>query len=288
GKFNYYEIYNISPAAYKLNANDTIKTWTKIVNFKNVTRYMLVPPGYDENYVNKIIEADSGSSGDYYVVLTTRPTATAKADDKILSFTAVINNTYGTYYVVVPANYDEGRYNDIVASYQGYYDYWTIYNTKPSVMNIGDTIQQWTKVIDSKTVVRYVIVPPYFDQAKLEDIKNKDLATQTSSYYVVTNSKPVKIESNDIIESWYNLNSGMKWMLLPANYSVVKKNDAIAKDTNSFDYYKMYSSSPSKKVETDEVISTYHPTYGTVWMLVPQNYDQGKVNQGMAGKDVTV
>lgn len=288
GKFSYYEIYNVSPAAYKLNANDSVKTWTKIVNFRNVTRYMLVPPGYDENYVNKLIEEDSGSSGDYYVVLTTKPSATAKADDKILSFTAMINNTYGTFYVVVPANYDEGRYNDIVASYQGYYDYWTIYNTKPTTMNPGDTIQQWTKIVDSKTITRYIIVPPYFDQAKLDDIKNKDLATQTSSYYVVTNSKPVKINSTDIIESWYNLNSGMKWMLLPADFSVVKKNDAIAKDMRSYDYYKMYSASPTKKAETDEVISTYHPTYGTVYMLVPQNYDQGKVNQGLAGKDVTV
>ncbi len=287
-EFKYYEIYNINPESYKNRASDSVKSWTAVVDFKTVTRYMLVPYGYDEDYVNSLIEADSGNYDGYYTVYTQKPNV-KEPTDQILTFTAALNYQYVTYYVLVPKNYDVGRYNDIVAKYRGYYEYWTIYNTKPVTTSSDDIIESWTKIIDSKTVTRYILLPPHYSKKMLDEIKEKDLATQTSAYYSVTTSYPTKLDKTDIIQSWYNTTQKVtKYILLPKDYNPVKRNDIIAADTGIYDYYKMYSKSPAKKTGSDIILEITHMTYGKIFMLVPEDYEQSKVNLGMAGVDVTV
>ncbi len=284
--FEYYEIYNISPEAYKKRATDVVKTWTSVVNYKSVTRYILLPEGYSQSYLDQIIAADSGSSlGGYYAVSMDKPALKASTD-QILQFTNIVNGNYVTYYVLVPANYDQAKYNDILAKYMGYYEYWKIYTTKPTVISAQDSVQQWTKIVDSKTTTRYVLLPPHYDVNLFTKLKNEDLQTQTSSYYVVSSSEPGKIESTDIVLSWWNSNANsIRWMLVPANYDVLKRNDAMSKDSGVYDYYKMYSTVPALKANGDRALGVLY-NGKTVYVLVPADYDQAKLNLAMQGKDV--
>lgn len=287
--YNYWTIYNVDPTSHKLLSTDLIKTWTATVNYKSVTRYMLVPSIYDEAKLNNIIAKDTGvSAGGYYGVSTSRP-ALKVSTDKVLEFTAkTVSNgvTYtATYYVLVPQNYDEAKYNDAVASINGY-EYYTIYTTKPAKKLTVDEIIEWNKIIDSKNVTRYVLVPTGYSPAVVSNLKNNDLATQTTAYYVVSTTYPSVISADDVIWSWRNPSSGtVKYMLLPANYSTLKRNDIQVSDTGAYDYYHIYSTSPKVK-QTDDNILRITGSTGTIYMLVPAVYDQNKVNDAWSGKDV--
>ncbi len=286
GKFDYWTIYNISPDKYKIMPSDLVKTWTTTVNYQAVTRYMLVPERYNENLLEQMIAEDSGSYyGGYYSVSTTQPALKASGDT-ILSFYSYNNNVYQVYYVLVPDKYDEARYNDAVAAYNGH-EYWKVYTTKPATKYTGDVVMNWTKIVDSKSVSRYILLPPGYDEAAFISIKNQDLETQTSSYYVVTSTYPTLINSKtDSVWMWYNNKSkSTKYMLLPENYDILKKNDIINKDTGTFEYYSIYSTQPTAKADGDQVLRSYYEG-GVVYMLIPKDYDQAKVNQGMAGVEV--
>ncbi len=283
-QFQYWTVYNVDPSSGRYRPDDTVQSWISTVNYRSQTRYILLPVNYDTARLERIIAADSGSvAGGYYAASITQPAQKASTD-KILSFTAVVNNAYVTYYVLVPENYDEARYNDVKAAYTGQYDYYTIYNTQPAKKTSLDYVDSWTKVIDSKVTTRYMLLPYGYDTVTATEYKNKDLATQTSNYYTVTTVRPAKIDATDVIESFYNPSTGvLKYMLVPANCNAIKRNDAIMKDTGIYEYYTMYSTQPPKRTDTDIIQPITYPTYGTVYMLLPQNYDQDKLNQGLKG-----
>lgn len=288
--YDYWTVYNVPLDSHKIFSNDLVKTWTATVNYKSVTRYILVPSIYDETKLNNIIAADTGTtSGGYYGVYTTKPNVKASGD-KILEFDAqqVSNGiTYtAKFYVLVPANYDEAKYNDAVATVNGY-QYYTIYTTQPSKKLASDEYQSWTKLVDSKNVTRWVLLPPGYSAAYVQELKNKDMATQTSSYYVVSTTYPSVINATDIVWRWTNPTSGTtKYMLLPSNYSTLKRNDLVSKDTGVYEYYHIYSTQP-KTIAADDQILPATSASGIIYMLVPKDADQNKVNQGMAGQDVT-
>lgn len=286
-QYQYWTVYNADPSSYRFRSDDVVKSWLSTVNYRSQTRYILLPANYDTARLDRIITADSGSvEGGYYAASVTPPTT--KADgDQVLQFTAVINNAYVTYYVLVPANYDEGRYNDVRAAYTGTYDYYTIYSTQPTKKTSLDTIEQWTKVIGSKATARYMLLPGGYDLQTVNDMKNKDLATQSANYYSVTTTQPAKIDASDLIYTWVNSTGTLKFMLLPANYSIVKRNDTVAKDSGEYRYYTMYSVQPTKKADADTVYSVDHQIYGKVYMLLPQNYDNQKMQDGFKGMDVS-
>lgn len=286
-QFQYWTVYNVDPSSSKFRPDDEVQSWLSTVNYRSQTRYILLPAGYDKTRLERIIASDSGSAAGGYYAASITPPNTKASGDQVLQFTAVVNNAYVTYYVLVPANYDEARYNDVRAAYTGTYDYYTIYNTEPKKRTSLDTVEKWTKIVDSKVNTRYMLLPAGYDQVTVNDMKNKDLATQSSNYYSVTTVQPAKIDSNDIVYTWVTSTGTLKFMLLPANYSVVKRNDAVAKDGNEYRYYAMYSVQPPKKTDSDIVYSANHLTYGTVFMLLPQNYDNQKMQDGFKGMDVS-
>ena len=121
------------------------------------------------------------------------------------------------------------------------------------------------------------------DEALFQQYKSQDLSTSSSAYYTVSTAYPTLLASTDQVWMWYNKKQNVtKYMLLPANFDVLKRNEIIYKDTGVFDYYTIYSTVPTKQLDTDQVlVASYNG--GTVYMLVPQNYDQDKVNKGLAG-----
>ena len=283
GTIEYWKVYNKSPENKKFLSTDIVKSWTSTVNYKAVTRYILLPFGYSEDKLNQIISADSGVNyGGYYSVSESRPTLKA-SNDQIISFPVTVQGVSKTYYVLAPANYDEAKVNDAIAAFKGVYEPWLIYTVEPKSQYSYYTVQKWTKVVDGKQTTRYMLVPPGYDENLLKDYINKDLGTSSSAYYSITTSYPVTIASSDKIWMWYNSReSTTKYMLLPEKFNVLKRNDLINADTGTFEYYTIYSNKPSSKT-ADDVILTPQYNGGVVYMLVPKDWDQTKVNQGLAG-----
>ncbi|MDY3792477.1 MAG: Ig-like domain-containing protein [Oscillospiraceae bacterium] len=283
GTIEYWKVYNKSPENKKFLSTDIVKSWTSTVNYKAVTRYILLPFGYSEDKLNQIISADSGVNyGGYYSVSESRPTLKA-SNDQIISFPVTVQGVSKTYYVLAPANYDEAKVNDAIAAFKGVYEPWLIYTVEPKSQYSYYTVQKWTKVVDGKQTTRYMLVPPGYDENLLKDYINKDLGTSSSAYYSITTSYPVSIASSDKIWMWYNSRENTtKYMLLPEKFNVLKRNDLINADTGTFEYYTIYSNKPSTK-SADDVILTPQYNGGVVYMLVPKDWDQAKVNQGLAG-----
>lgn len=279
----YWKVYNKSPENKKFLSTDIVKSWTATVNYKAVTRYILLPFGYSEDKLNQIITADSGINyGGYYSVSETKPTLKA-ANDQVIPFPVTVQGVTKTYYVLAPANYDEAKVNDAIAAFKGVYEPWLIYTVEPKLPNSYYTIQKWTKVIDGKQTLRFMLVPPGYDENLLKEYINKDLGTSSSAYYTISTSYPTPIESTDKIWMWYNAKQGTtKYMLLPEKFDVLKRNDLINKDTGVYEYYTIYSTKPAVKA-SDDVILTPQYNGGVVYMLVPKDWDQTKVNQGLAG-----
>ncbi len=283
GKFEYWTIYNTSPEKYKLLYTDVVKTWTKTINSVQTTRYVLLPLNYSETRLNELIASDSGTgTGGYYSVSTTQP-AFKTSTDQVITFQAYVNNAYVTCYILVPQNYDEARVNDAIALYTGKYEYWKVYTTSPVKQLSYDVIQSWTKVIDSVTTTRYMLLPTGYDETLFQQYKNQDISTSNSAYYSVTTVYPTLLSSSDQVWMWYNTKQAVtKYMLLPANFDVLKRNEIVYNDTGVFDYYTIYSTVPTKHYDTDQVLNALYQG-GTVYMLVPQDYDQDKVTRGLSG-----
>ncbi|MGN0642712.1 MAG: Ig-like domain-containing protein [Huintestinicola sp.] len=288
GKYEYWTIYNTTPT--KIYGTDIVYSYVANVNYTSVTRYVLLPYGYSEEKLNQLIASDSGTATDgYYSVYTSTPQK-KNPTDIVLSFYGTKDGVSTLYYVLVPADYDEAKYNDVVAAYTGMYSYWTIYTVKPKQNLPTDVIQSWTKIINSKNTTRYILLPYGYSEELLTQIKNKDLGSQTSSYYVVSTTIPSLIESTDTIYQWYNASAKtFKYMLLPANPNILKRNDIVYADTKVFEYYTIYSTSPTKIKSDDVVLKLYSSTYGQyIYMLVPVDYTADKVTKAMNGETVTV
>ena len=282
-RFEYWTIYTTSPEKYKLLYTDVVKTWTKTINSVQSIRYVLLPLNYSEAKLNELIASDTGSSADgYYAVSTTQPTFKASTD-QVITFQAYVNNNYVTCYILVPQNYDEARVNDAIALYTGKYDYWKVYTRQPVKQLSYDIIQSWTKVVNSVSTTRYMLLPTGYDEALFQQYKNQDISSSSSAYYTVTTVYPTLIANTDQVWMWYNTKQKVtKYMLLPANFDVLKRNEIVYKDTGVFDYYTIYSTAPTKRADTDQILNVMYQG-GTVFMLVPENYDQDKVNRGLAG-----
>lgn len=282
-KFEYWTIYTTSPENYKLLYTDVVKSWTKVINSIQSTRYVLLPLNYSEARLSELIASDTGSSANgYYSVSTTQPTFKASTD-QVITFQAYVNNNYITCYILVPQNYDEARVNDAIALFTGKYEYWKVYTTQPVKQLSYDVIQSWTKVVDSVTTTRYMLLPTGYDENLFQQYKNQDIGSSSSAYYTVTTVYPTLIASTDQVWIWYNTKQNVtKYMLLPANFDVLKRNEIVYKDTGVFDYYTIYSTSPTKHLDTDQILKVMYQG-GTVYMLVPENYDPDKVNRGLAG-----
>ncbi|MGN1416415.1 MAG: Ig domain-containing protein [Oscillospiraceae bacterium] len=277
GKFNYWIIYNASPVPQA--STDVVKSWQASVDGVLYTRYILLPAGYSESRLKQIMEDDTAANNTYYAVSETEPKKTSEGDT-VYKFTS----GYKTMYILLPANYDAAKRDTAVAKYTGSYSYYTVYTEKPEGSMSTDVVKSWKKVIDGKAETRYMLLPAGYSEEFYNSLVNDDVNNSGAYYYTVTATFPTKTQSSDEIISWYNAKQGVyKYMVLPANYDALKKNDTIYADTGVFEYYKAYSVSPANKKlsETDQVISFKDSTYGNVYILVPKDYDQAKLNEAI-------
>lgn len=252
----YYEFYNTSPAS-KLLYNDEI---IKIQPTGTAVYYMLVPANYDIAYVNTLV-AQKFNVYEYYKVYSAVPVRKAANDTYKQFYHSNVNYTYGYRYVLVPANFDEVQYNTVVAKYNNKYEYYTVYNENPARPNNWDYTETWqvTDAVTGKIVTRYMLVPyNNYDQTKIDEIKNKDqAANSTSKYYTAYSTYPTINKNTDYIISYYK-NGAPVYMVVPKNRTqsdIVKANDAILKDTGIYEYNVMYSTLPTTyDVNTEDYV----------------------------------
>lgn len=253
----YYEFYTTSPTAKLLYTDEIIRiqpTGTA------TTYYMLVPANYDPAYINTLT-AQKFNVYDYYKVYTAIPARKTSTDTYQQFYNANSSYTYGYRYVLLPANYDEIQYNTAVAKYNNRFEYYTIYSENPVKQNSWDTVETWNvnDPITGRIITRYLLVPynnP--DRTKIDEIKSKDqAANSTSKYYVAYSTYPTINKNTDYIISYYK-NGAPVYMVVPKNRTqsdIVKANDAILKDTGIYEYNVMYSTLPTTyDVNTEDYV----------------------------------
>ncbi len=280
GKYNYWTVYNCSPA--KKSADDVVKSWQASVDGIVYTRYVLLPVGYSEAQLKEIMDSDTSANSVYYAVSQTSPQKN-EASDSVYTF----SSGGKVLYILLPANFDNVKRDTAVAKYTGNFNYYTIYSEQPTKLVSTDSVKNWQKIIDNKAETRYMLLPAGYSEDLFNSLKNEDVNGQ-NVYYVVSTTRPTPIQSGDTPYGWFNKKTGTyKYMLIPADPDILKINNTVYADTGVFEYYKVYSISPEsgKLTPDDKVITTRDASLGTIYILVPNDYDQKKVDDAI--KEVT-
>ncbi len=165
--------------------------------------------------------------------------------------------------------------------------YYEIYDTRP-------TVQSPDKVIEirlSANSVYYMIVPKDYDPAYANSLIAKKFSRY--SYYTIYNEYPSRTAVGDSVYEFYHSNSkynyGLRYVLVPAttnNYDQVKLNTAVAQYNEKFEYWTVYSVSPTKNdtwgdtVEQWQITDSKTGAVSNRYLLVPYyGYDIDRINQ---------
>lgn len=292
----YYKLLTVKPTT-KILQTDTV------IAFQNGTTayYMLVPYGYDPAYANSVA-AKALNSYSYNLVYDTTPQKKL-ANDQVIPKNVVFNGTTQARYVLAPYGYDTAFVDTIFAKYSGKYDYYTVYTEKPATTSFSDEILSWTVSKSNattgkvETTARYMLVPFGYDETKANDIKTKDMNSNTSALtYTVYSTLPSVDSVNFRVIQWIRGNNENRYMVIPTNgCDYVKRNDVVRKDVGYFSYYVAYSEKPTiTNSETEAIYSlTLQDTDGTlddVYILYnPKDTDyQSKINAAISGSSAYI
>lgn len=292
----YYKLLTVKPTT-KILQTDTV------IAFQNGTTsyYMLVPYGYDPAYANSVA-AKALNSYSYNLVYDTTPQKKL-SNDQVIPKNVVFNGTTQARYVLAPYGYDTAFVDTIFAKYSGKYDYYTVYTEKPATTSFSDEILSWTVSKSNattgkvETTARYMLVPFGYDETKANDIKTKDMNSNTSALtYTVYSTLPSVDSVNFRVIQWIRGNNENRYMVIPTNgCDYVKRNDVVRKDVGYFSYYVAYSEKPTiTNSETEAIYSlTLQDTDGTlsdVYILYnPKDTDyQSKINAAISGSSAYI
>jgi len=281
GSSEYYTFYNTEPAK-KLSTDKVIKIQT--TNSYNYV-YMLVPEKYDEAYTNTLI-AQKFSKYSYYTVYQTLPRQSST--DRYYEFISENNSYYGSRYVLLPQDYDQVKLNTVVAKYNNKFEYYTVYNERPTLRDTWDDVRTWN-VYDStgRTVTRYMLVPSFnvVDESRVQEIINNDMnANNVYSYYTVYTKQPV-VNSNSDTLVFFTKSGSPRYMIVPiSGADILKRNDAIQKETGTYEPYIMYSTKPT--ATAGQHISTF--SYGGRTVYVLCTYEEGTAEDTAALNNITI
>lgn len=292
----YYKLLTVKPTT-KILQTDTV------IAFQNGTTayYMLVPYGYDPAYANSVA-AKALNSYSYNLVYDTTPQKKL-ANDQVIPKNVVFNGTTQARYVLAPYGYDTAFVDTVFAKYSGKYDYYTVYTEKPATTSFSDEILSWTVSKSNattgkvETTARYMLVPFGYDETKANDIKTKDMNSNTSALtYTVYSTLPSVDSVNFRVIQWIRGNNENRYMVIPTNgCDYVKRNDVVRKDVGYFSYYVVYSEKPTiTNSETEAIYPlTLQDTDGTlddVYILYnPKDTDyQSKINAAIGGSSAYI
>lgn len=292
----YYKLLTTKPTT-KILQTDTVIAFQS----GTTTYYMLVPYGYDPAYANTVA-AKTLNSYSYNLVYDTVPQK--KLDnDQIINKNVVFNGSTQTRYVLTPYGYDNAFIETIFAKYSGVYEYYTVYTERPTLSTWTDEVLAWnitkTNAVTGKTEssARYILVPMGYDEAKVKEIKDKDMNTNEGvAFYTVYSTLPTVDPIKCRVIQWVKGNNENRYMVVPTtgcNY--VKRNDIVRKDVGYFSYYVVYSDKPTIKSPDVEAIYqlTLQDSDGKlidVYILYnPKDTDyQAKINAAISGSSAYI
>lgn len=176
GKYEYYVIYNESPAK---DTWDNIETWNVLdsATGRTVTRYMLVPYNVDRSKADAIKQKDQEANKvyQYYTAYTTYPTVNTTTDSVIMYRK---NNSY--VYMIVPKNDANSviKANDAILKDTGVYEYNVMYSTAPT--NYDLTTEGFVPLTSGNTT--YYILYKIYDANGNVVNANTVISTASNTY----------------------------------------------------------------------------------------------------------
>ncbi|MCL2053866.1 MAG: Ig-like domain-containing protein [Oscillospiraceae bacterium] len=217
-----------------LTPSDQVLTFTE----GNITRYMLVPSGYDAALANTAF-ASALNIYNYYIVYSQRP-PTRATGDTVRNFTANINNRNEARFILVPRNPDEAQLATAQADYTKVWEYHTIYNIRPTTRVNSDRIEQWTITDENnRNVQRYMLVPNW-DNGYAQQLIDEDRNNSSSfTHYTMLNSYPANVSNSDLVLHWTSINNNSsnvtRYMVVPRNTwnTRIEANNAAINRPNS-------------------------------------------------------
>ena len=274
----YYEIYTTQPT--KLLTTDLI---IKVPVNNTTTYFMLVPADYDPAKTNTLF-AKKLNKYSYYEVYDSQPGRNSTGDTYKTFYHSNKKYPYGARYILLPANYDEVKYQTAIAKYDEYYDYYTVYNEKPIVQDSWDWTDTWT-VKDASTgatVTRYMLLPYNYDKDRAESIKNKDKESNNTykqfTPYSVNDSSMPKIDADKEKLLRYVDSSKNEWFIIVPNSDslsdMTKANDFIMTKTGIYEYNVFYSTKPTPKDNEDFI--GYQDGSKTYYVLFKKDVGQSE------------
>lgn len=283
----YYELYPTRPST-KLTSTDQLLTFP--VN-TYTSYYMLVPANYDPAQANTVA-AQKLNKYSYYQVYTTLPGRIASNDTYNEFVHSNASYNYGSRYILLPANYDKVKLNTAIAKYNNRYEYYTIYNEKPSTYqgSSWDDIKSW-EVIDAstgKTITRYMLVPyNNYDQDRIDKIIADDRgSSNVYNYYAVYSTYP-NIDSTKDSVVYYTKAGSPRYMVVPkTGVDILKRNEAIKNDTGVYNYYVMYETAPTADSTKGEYVLASQ--YGSKWIYVLCNKDKNSEDHRLLWANITM
>ncbi|MBD5146490.1 MAG: hypothetical protein HDT21_11380 [Ruminococcus sp.] len=258
----------------------TVTAGTTSGNYKNFT-VKGVSAGtttvrfYDKSNTKKYVDVPITVTNNlaYYELYPTRPTSLLLSTDKIISVSA---NSYTTYYMLVPANYDPAYANTVIAQKLNKYSYYEVYTARPGRISNNDTYSEFSHTNSVYNYgTRYVLLPANYDKVKL----NTAIAKYNGrfEYYTVYNERPNVQDNWDDVKTWSVIDASTgksvtRYMLVPYNYDQDKIDKIITDDkgsSNTYNYYTIYNTYPTVNAQTDDVVMY---TKSGVWryMVVPK------------------
>jgi hypothetical protein len=188
GEFEYYSIYNSRPNT--IVRTDSIQTWQIVDNTgETVTRFVLLPSGYDANRLAALKSADlsANETFTYYKVLETAP-INAPNNADVVSWRNSRLNAY-RYMIVPRLNCDFVKRNDAIYNDTGIYWYYNAYSTSPTVKDASkEKVQSYWVQSGEKTVQIYILIDMTDKdaQTKLNTALNGTLYTREQGNYANT------------------------------------------------------------------------------------------------------
>lgn len=151
------------------------------ITSNGMVEYMVVPEysQVDLSQYKYVLNFDGSSyfvKGNYYKVVNAVPRKKVSSD-VVLSW-----NTYTGQreYMLVPANYDKVRAETVRAKNSGEYQYYTVYSSKPRKTSSSDIIIDFYN--DNAEEYRYILVPRNYNEDKVDNLIDSDVASTSSSY----------------------------------------------------------------------------------------------------------
>ena len=280
----YYEMYTARPTSL-LASTDKILNYT---TSSYITYYMLVPSNYDPAYANTVA-AQKLNKYTYYEIYTTLPSRIA-SNDTYNEFThSNYSYNYGTRYILLPANYDKVKLNTAIAKYNNKYEYYTVYNERPTTnQNAWDDVRTWSVIeaATGKSITRYMLVPYNYDQDRVDKIINDDKgSTNTYTYYNIYSTYPnINTQTDNVVA--YTKNGSWRYMVVPkTGADILKRNEAIKNDTGVYEPYVMYETTPTADTTKGEYVLTSQ--YGSKYIYVLCNYDRNSTQHQLAWANIS-